>query len=562
MTLTDDQYNQIVLFNSTSLYVLACISVIAIVQKTLEMSLWTLARENHQKSENLTKEVITALQAKDRFISMISHEIRNPLNALKGSVDYLLQVVKDAEHQKILRTAKLSGEILLNLVNNILDAAKLKSEKMEVSYMETNLVDIIKKVLKVNTELLKDKELSVQAYIDEDLPRDLWIDPSRVMQILMNLMSNAIKFTPKNEHIKISVEWCYSEKENCASEDFLLKPIEIYRATGESRSPLRIMRTGNSISQGMESPGDFLEMTFIEKEKFDKNMGLVSKTRVSSDEDASINTSQFSSSDPWKIYRAPMANKLNGNANNNLGGRGGYLRVQVSDTGSGISEEDTKRLFGMFEQATQHSRSVHGGSGLGLWICKQLCQKMNGDITVYSELGKGSSFVFYLPAKREEVGVKNAGQNMREVDLKKMRALVVDDFASNRYLYKLLLEQDGVQVVTAGNGQEALEKYKAQSEEEGYTFILMDVDMPVKDGFTAAKEIREWEMQNKKKQVEIYFVTGEYFNEADVRRRFKNMGGESNAGIRYLRKPLDGDTFKKLLGNYNTGSGSDFGSLN
>ena len=239
--------------------------MIAIVQKSLESSLWTLAKENHQKSENLTKEIITALEAKDRFISMISHEIRNPLNALKGSVDYLIQVVKDQEHVKILKSARLSGEILLNLVNNILDAAKLKSDKMEVSYMETNVVDVIKKVFKVNSELLKEKELSVKAYIDEDLPKNLWIDPSRVMQILMNLMSNAIKFTPNNKEIRVYVEWCGGEEEN---KEELLKPV---MARGNS---MRTRSSRNSSPGSIESPRDLSEMTFIEKEKFNQNMDL------------------------------------------------------------------------------------------------------------------------------------------------------------------------------------------------------------------------------------------------------------------------------------------------
>ena len=201
----------------------------------------------------------------------------------------------------------------------------------------------------------------------------------------------------------------------------------------------------------------------------------------------------------------------------------------------------------MFVQVTQHARSIHGGSGLGLWICKQLCQRMNGDITVYSEVGKGSSFVFDLPVKRSERDNEETSEILRiERARKRIRAMVVDDFQSNRYLHKLLLEQEGVEVNTANNGKEALEKYQKGDE---YRFILMDVDMPVMDGFTATKEIREWETKNKKKPVEIYFVTGEYFNEGDVLRRFKNAGG-SGTGIKYLRKLLDGETLKKLASAY------------
>ncbi len=130
----------------------------------------------------------------------------------------------------------------------------------------------------------------------------------------------------------------------------------------------------------------------------------------------------------------------------------------------------------------------------------------------------------------------------------KIRALVVDDYLTNQYLHKLLLEQQGVLVTLASDGHEAVEKFKSQGN-GAYNFILMDVNMPVMDGFTAAKRIREWEIENGKKQTEIYFVTGEYFNEADVLMRFKNVGGSGN-GVKCLSKPLDRETLKKVVMQY------------
>jgi CheY-like chemotaxis protein len=225
----------------------------------------------------------------------------------------------------------------------------------------------------------------------------------------------------------------------------------------------------------------------------------------------------------------------------------GYLKVQVIDTGCGISANEIPKLFGMFEQATEHTRSVHGGSGLGLWICKQICQRMNGDITLYSEVNKGSSFVFYIPVEtrpRDQLG------SMPSMNNERLKALVVDDFPTNRYLHKLLLEQQGVQVTLASDGREAVEKYKGQKAgEDVFRFILMDVNMPGMDGFAAAKRIREFEIEIGKKMTDIYFVTGEYFNEEDVLTRFKNVGG-TRSGIKYLNKPLDTEALRKLIINY------------
>jgi len=128
------------------------------------------------------------------------------------------------------------------------------------------------------------------------------------------------------------------------------------------------------------------------------------------------------------------------------------------------------------------------------------------------------------------------------------KVLVVDDFATNRYLHKTLLEQQGVQVTTAEDGQEALKKCQARGD-DAYTFILMDVQMPVMDGFTAAKKLREWEVQNNKRQTPIYFLTGEYFNEEDVLTRFRNIGGPSSQ-IKCLKKPLDASVLTKIVSEF------------
>ena len=153
VTINDEQTNQITAFLVMGMLISMSISVVAILQKILERKIWALAAENYQKSETLNKEMILAMEAKDRFISMVSHEIRNPLNTLKGSVEYLIQVEDDPKHMKVLKNAQLSGEILLNLVNNVLDAEKLKNAKIEIYPTFTSFVEIIRKVFTVNSEL-------------------------------------------------------------------------------------------------------------------------------------------------------------------------------------------------------------------------------------------------------------------------------------------------------------------------------------------------------------------------------------------------------------------------
>ena len=201
----------------------------------------------------------------------------------------------------------------------------------------------------------------------------------------------------------------------------------------------------------------------------------------------------------------------------------GFIKVQVSDTGCGIPQDRIPRLFNMFEQAHQSVVNMHGGTGLGLWICRQICQKMGGDITLYSQVDQGTSFVFYI-------AVNNDRQNMLSLPSisalrREVNVLVVDDYAMNRDLHKLLLQKEGAHVVTACNGREAVNKYEEKCN-GFFDLILMDVCMPELDGFEAAKMIRQFEIQNNRRIVDICFISGEYFSEEETINSFKRTGGE------------------------------------
>ena len=161
VTFDADQDKQMNLLYAASYNCLLFICILCMVQKKIEAHIWEMAQLSYEKSENLTKEVLQASESKDIFVSSLSHEIRNPLNALNGSIDYLLETVQDTHQIQILKNAKLSAEIILNLANNVLDAAKLKSDKMDVIRSgEFLYVDIITKTFIINSEKLKAKTIS------------------------------------------------------------------------------------------------------------------------------------------------------------------------------------------------------------------------------------------------------------------------------------------------------------------------------------------------------------------------------------------------------------------
>ena len=174
---------------------------------------------------------------------------------------------------------------------------------------------------------------------------------------------------------------------------------------------------------------------------------------------------------------------------------------------------------------------------------------MNGDIKLYSEVGKGSSFVFYVPIDNNERNRAAASgpTNLHNV----VNVMVVDDYAHNRDLHKLLLQREGAQVLAASDGKEAFEKYK-QYEEGHFAFIMMDVLMPDMDGFETAKIIRNWDIeQNRKKKVDICFVSGEYYNEQEVMSAFRLVGGrDANFGIKCMKKPVDIEAVKNMVESY------------
>jgi len=554
-----------------SFFLLTLSSILFYAHKYIKTHLWQLAQDNYKKTEEIAKEVLQAAKSKDTFVSSLSHEIRNPLNCMNGSIDYLLRVVDNPSHLQILNNAKVSGEVLLNLLNNVLDAAKLKSDKMELAYSESSSVDSIKKVLVIYSERIKQKHLNVNVYLDKQLPPVIWADPSRLLQIMINLFSNAMKFTQETGKIDVYARWI---DEASQEKDDLLAPIMDYgmfdctkhNTTSDTESPISSLKdlkmTTQLPSENLlpvceefnpsenEIRKNNLQYLHAQKIKDLSNPSLIQKSII----DERFTLYHIDDNMTTNMLQIPDMNVLiNGRAQSL--NKKGYLKIQITDSGCGIKPENIPKLFEMFGQADHTVGSVYGGSGLGLWLCRQLCQKMGGDITLYSEFNKGTSFVLYFPVNNEQLSM--SGHTKNNYVHENLRALVVDDYAYNRDVHKLLLEKESVQVTLACNGLEAVEAY-TKHEEDYYQFILMDVKMPEMDGFAAAKKIREWEAEKKRKRVDIYFVSGEYYNEEEVLREMRREGNVTdNEGIKCLRKPIDVEKIRKLLLNYNKISRGD-----
>ena len=163
--------------------------------------------------EKTNKELTEAVKSRELFIASVSHELRNPLNSMLGNIELLILEVKDSKWLEMLEICKTCGGILLGLVNNILDVAKISAEKLELSYVPTNLYALIERVWTISTIKIREKKLKGYLGLSANLPKLAEIDSHRLNQILLNLIGNAIKFTEAG-FLKVVVTWHQNRDNN------------------------------------------------------------------------------------------------------------------------------------------------------------------------------------------------------------------------------------------------------------------------------------------------------------------------------------------------------------
>ena len=328
------------------------------------------------------EELVRLQKAKEQFLANISHEIRTPINGIAGMAGLLSQESSPEERGTYLNAIKHSAENLKVIINDILDLAAIDSGKLRFEYIPFNLHDLLPSVISMFAYQAKEKKIELEHHIQSSLKRILLGDPVRLNQILINLISNAVKFTHSG---KIQVE-CSAEK----------------------------------------------------KEK-----------------------------------------------------DGCIVKIQVIDTGVGVPSDKLDTIFESFSQADASVTRKYGGSGLGLTIVKQLVELQHGTIEVKSKEHKGSNFIVRIPysfAKSERLSKTASPTTPRLSDkrLDGMKVLLVEDNDINRLYAKSILNQWNCAVDIAENGLVALEKIKYNF----YDVVLMDVQMPVMDGYETTRAIR------------------------------------------------------------------------
>ncbi len=408
-----------------------------ILERTNQKLITEIAEHQHTMSrlESALQQAEAANLAKSQFLATMSHEIRTPMNAIIGMCDLLYESRHlNQEEQDYVRVMRQAGETLLALINDILDLSKIEAGQMILEEIPFSLDRLIINAVELMRLRAIDKDLLLIIETGTGLPGQLIGDPQRIQQIVLNILSNAIKFT----------------------------------ASGSV-----------TVRMGM------------------------------------------------------------------LAQRGCWVEVQ--DTGIGIDPLVQEAIFQPFTQGEMSTSRRFGGTGLGLTICRKLITQMGGEITVSSRLGEGSLFRFWLPlslaeqekeqiviaqpADQKSVSIQNANATERSIKI-----LLVDDADDNRLLVRAFLKRTSFQLVEAVNGEESLRLFQ----EQPFDLVLMDMQMPIMDGFAATQHIRAWEQAHKRSTVPIIALTAHAMKE-DVARTI-----EAGCTL-HLTKPITKGTLLETI---------------
>ena len=392
-------------------------------------------KDEKYKAELLraAKKAEAANEAKTEFLQRMSHDIRTPINGICGMIDVADHYAEDMKKQTECRAKiKEASHLLLELINEVLDMSKLESDEVILEEIPFNLNSISEEILGVIEQMATEQNIRILWEEKEVTHWNLIGSPVHVKRILMNILSNAVKYNKENGYVYISCR---------------------------------------------EIPSKQTAMTTLE--------------------------------------------------------------FVCRDTGIGMTEAFQKRIFEPFAQEHAGSRTKFAGTGLGMPITKKLVEKMGGTISFESKEGTGTTFVIRIPFRIDtDRKDRTETEEKMETSIQGLHVLLTEDNELNMEIAEFVLQNEGTVVTKAWNGQEAVDIFRKSSPGE-FDVILMDIMMPVMNGYEAAKMIRSLDREDAK-VIPIIAMTANAFIED--RMRAKEAGMDE-----HIAKPVDRKLLVKVI---------------
>ena len=392
-------------------------------------------KDEKYKAELLiaAKKAEAANEAKTEFLQRMSHDIRTPINGICGLVNMADHYADDMEKQTEYRTkVKEASNLLLELVNDVLDMSKLESGEIVLEEIPFNLSSISREVFVVIEQMAAEQNIRIKWEKKEITHWDFIGSPGYVKRVMMNILSNAVKYNRENGHIYISC---------------------------------------------LEIPSEQPGMTTME--------------------------------------------------------------FVCRDTGIGMTEEFQKCVFEPFAQEHTGSRTKFAGTGLGMAIAKNLVEKMGGTITFESEEGAGTTFVIRVPFRIDTDSDRKVKTGEKtEASIRGLHILLAEDNELNMEIAEFMLQNEGTEVTKAWNGQEVVDLFR-KSEPGEFDVILMDIMMPVMNGYEATKMIRSMDREDAK-VIPIIAMTANAFTEDRLKAKEAGMN-------EHIAKPVDVELLVKVI---------------
>ena len=392
-------------------------------------------KDEKYKAELLraAKKAEAANEAKTEFLQRMSHDIRTPINGICGMIDVADHYAEDMKKQTECRAKiKEASHLLLELINEVLDMSKLESDEVILEEIPFNLNSISEEILGVIEQMATEQNIRILWEEKEVTHWNLIGSPVHVKRILMNILSNAVKYNKENGYVYISCR---------------------------------------------EIPSEQTAMTTLE--------------------------------------------------------------FVCRDTGIGMTEAFQKRIFEPFAQEHAGSRTKFAGTGLGMPITKKLVEKMGGTISFESKEGTGTTFVIRIPFRIDtDRKDRTETEEKTETSIQGLHVLLTEDNELNMEIAEFVLQNEGTVVTKAWNGQEAVDIFRKSSPGE-FDVILMDIMMPVMNGYEAAKMIRSLDREDAK-VIPIIAMTANAFIED--RMRAKEAGMDE-----HIAKPVDRKLLVKVI---------------